>query len=84
MAWLLFVDTSRRTEYVLILGITCVDAALALYVTIFAGLGLAAAGLIALLGALLGATWYARWQWRREEARTRSRGRVAVRIRHAR
>ena len=67
MAWLMFVDTSRRTDYMLLLAITCVDAALTLVVALIAGLGPAAAGLTVFLAVLIGATWYAHFLWRREQ-----------------
>jgi len=84
MAWLFFADTSRRTDYLLILAITCIDAALTLYVAIAAGLGLAAAGLTVFLLVLAGATWYARIMWRRDEARKTASPPGAIKIRPAR
>lgn len=84
MAWLWFVDTSRHTDYVLVLAITCVEAALALYVAIIAGLGPAAAGLTVLLVVLVGATWYARIMWKREQAKHRAAPPDAFKIRLAR
>jgi hypothetical protein len=84
MAWLLLVDTSRRTDYLLVLTITCIDAVLALYVAIVAGLGPAAAALVVLLAALVASTWYARIMWRREEAGKKATTPAAVKIRRAR
>ena len=81
MAWLWFVDTSKHTDYMLVLGITCVEAVLALYVAVMTGMGLAATGLIVLLGILVAATWYARVTWKQDEARKAAGPAKAVRIR---
>ncbi len=81
MAWLLFVDTSRHTDYMLILGVTCVDAALTLYVAIVTGFGLAALGLTVFLILLIAATGYARVMWKREQVLKALRRSRPVRIR---
>lgn len=83
MAWLWFVDTSRRTDYVLVLTITCIEAALTLYVAIGAGLGPAAAALTVLLFVLVGATWYARIILKREQAKKSATAPEAFKIRPA-
>lgn len=68
MAWLWFVDTSHRTDYILILAMDCFVGAMALVTAMATGLGLAAAGLALLFLALLAATGYARILWKREGA----------------
>ncbi len=81
MIWLWFVDTSRHTDYMLLLAVSCVDAALLLVVTIAAGFGPASAGLTVVLVALIASTWYARIAWKREEAKKVPTTQRAVKVR---
>ncbi len=81
--WVYIMDTSRRTDYLLSLGVTVVAGALALAVAAL-GAWTVAAALATLTLALAATTGYARLLWERERRVTGSSASRAIKVRPAR
>lgn len=79
--WVIFIDTSRRTDYLLSLIMTFVTGGMTLWLAVATGLGSATGALVVLTLILIGTSWYARLLWMRDRAKIGPTRLPAVKVR---